>query len=57
MTMIMDMMKTRIHFYHELLTHTYFFEEPTYQGAASAKFLRNLKRPNKEKIEILNDLI
>jgi|TARA_B110001450_G_C17440922_1_gene407905 hypothetical protein len=57
MTMIMDMMKTRIHFYRELLTHTYFFEEPTYQGAASEKFLRNLKRPNKEKIEILNDLI
>ena len=47
----MDMMKTRIHFYHDLLAHSYFFEEPTYEGPASEKFLRNLKRPNEEKIE------
>ena len=56
-TMVMDMMKSRIRFYADLKAHTYFFEEPTYQQAASTKFLKKLKRDNDEKIDILNDLI
>ena len=30
MKAVMDMMKIRIHFYPDLINHTYFFEEPVY---------------------------
>jgi glutamyl/glutaminyl-tRNA synthetase len=54
----MDMMKIRIHFYGDLLNHTYFFEEPTYDTPRAQKFLRKLSnQPNETKCEILNDLI
>lgn len=56
MTKIMDMMKKRIHFYGDLLNHTYFFEEPEYNTPIAKKFLTKLKQPNEIKQEILEDL-
>ena len=53
----MDMMKIRIHFYSDLLNHTYFFEEPSYENEIGKKFLKKLKQPNEVKREILQDLI
>ena len=43
---IMDMMKVRIHFYKDLLNHTYFFEEPFYNSEHARKFIKKLKQPN-----------
>jgi len=57
MTRVMDMMKTRIHFYSDLLNHTYFWEQPSYDTARGKKFLRKLHQPDSVKIEILKDLI
>ena len=31
MKKIMDLMKVRIHFFHDMNNHTYFFEDPTYE--------------------------
>ena len=57
MTSVMDMMKIRIHFYSDLLNHTYFFEAPSYDGPRSKAFLGKLKnQPHEVKIEILQDL-
>ena len=53
----MDMMKIRIHFYKDLLNHTYFFEEPFYDSEHAKKFIKKLKQPTETKIEILTNLI
>jgi len=42
MVKVMDMMKIRIHFYKDLLKHTYFWEEPEYDSAQGKKFLKKL---------------
>jgi len=55
MVKIMDMMKNRIHFYEDLLNHTYFFEEPTYDSSIKS-FKKKLTQPTSTKIEILEDL-
>jgi len=56
MVKIMDMMKNRIHFYEDLLNHTYFFEEPTYDSSIKS-FKKKLTQPTLTKIEILEDLL
>ena len=43
MRKIMDLMKTRIHFYSDMKNHTYFFIEPTYDTTMSQGFLNKLK--------------
>ena len=43
MKKIMDLMKIRIHFYKDMLNHTYFFAEPDYEGEISEKMVRKLK--------------
>jgi len=55
MVKIMDMMKNRIHFYEDLLNHTYFFEEPVYDSSIKS-FKKKLTQPTLTKIEILEDL-
>jgi Ni,Fe-hydrogenase maturation factor len=35
---IMDLMKVRIHFYKDMINHTYFFEEPDYSNPITQKF-------------------
>lgn len=57
MTSIMDMMKIRIHFYSDLLNHTYFFEEPVYDSPITSKFMHKLKQSNEVNSEILKDLL
>lgn len=57
MIKIMDLMKTRIHFYHDLLNHSYFWEQPEYDTERGKKFLKRLSKTNEVKIEILEDLI
>lgn len=42
MAKIKDMMKIRVHFYHDLNNHTYFFEQPQYDTERAAKFLKKL---------------
>ena len=54
---VMDMMKSRIHFYTDLNNHTYFFEKPQYATQRAEKFLTRLKQPTEVKIEILSDLV
>ena len=54
---IMDMMRIRIHFYSDLVNHSYFFEEPSYDNQIGQKFLKKLKQSNDVKREILADLI
>lgn len=57
MTKIMDMMKIRIHFYSDLLNHTYFWEPPNYDTERGQKFLKKLNGQPKEVMqEILTDL-
>lgn len=53
---IMDMMKTRIHFYRDLTNHSYFFQQPQYDTSRAKKFFKRLRQPNEVKIEILEDL-
>ena len=53
----MDMMKVRIHFYKDLLNHTYFFEDPFYNTEHAKKFVKKLKQPPEIKIKILYDLM
>lgn len=58
MTSIMDMMKIRIHFYSDLLNHTYFFQDPSLDTKQGKKTLSKLKnQPHAVKAEILQDLI
>ena len=47
------MMKVRIHFYKDLLNHTYFFEYPFYNTEHAKKFVKKLKQPPEIKIKIL----
>jgi glutamyl/glutaminyl-tRNA synthetase len=54
---IMDMMKVRIHFYKDLLKHTYFFQQPDYSSETAAKFSKKLKQPSSVKVQILTDLV
>ena len=56
MVILMDTMKQRIHFYHDLNNHTYFFEEPQYDNPQAAKFLKKLTQPVDVKIKILQDI-
>lgn len=57
MIKIMDMMKIRIHFYSDLLNHTYFWEPPVYDTERGKKFLKKLNgQSNEVKQEILTDL-
>ena len=39
----MDLMKIRIHFYKDMLNHSYFFEDPDYENPLTSKFLKKLK--------------
>ena len=57
MAKIKDMMKIRVHFYHDLNHHTYFFEQPKYDTERAAKFLKKLSQPKEVKVEILGALI
>mmetsp|Transcript_42020 Transcript_42020/g.64368 ORF Transcript_42020/g.64368 Transcript_42020/m.64368 type:complete len:186 (-) Transcript_42020:7-564(-) len=57
MQKVMDMMKSRIHFYSELANHTYFFEEPVYDHPRTKKFMKKLKKPPQVKIAILQDMV
>jgi len=50
-------MKIRIHFYSDLLNHTYFWEMPDYNTPHGQKFLRKLHQPDDVKISILKDLV
>ena len=50
MLLIMDTMKQRVHFYKDLLKHTYFFEEPLYNNPQAEKFLKKLSQPAEVKI-------
>ena len=40
---IMDMMKSRIHFYADLTNHSYFFEQPRYDTGRAKKFFKKLR--------------
>ena len=43
MRQVMDLMKIRIHFYKDMLNHTYFFVDPEYDTPLSLKFFKKLK--------------
>ena len=43
MKQIMDLMKVRIHFFKDMLNHTYFFVDPDYDNELSEKMFRKLK--------------
>lgn len=43
MTKIMNLMKIRIHFFHDMMNHTYFFRDPQYESQMTEKFMSKLK--------------
>jgi hypothetical protein len=43
MTQVMDMMKIRIRYYHDIQNHKYLFEDPDYTTDLAVKFYRKLK--------------
>jgi glutamyl/glutaminyl-tRNA synthetase len=49
MRKVMDLMKIRIHFFHDMKNHTYFFTDPAYNTPIAEKFLTKLM-PNSSKI-------
>ena len=56
MRKIMDLMKVRIHFFKDMVNHTYFFTSPIYDSEVAEKFLNKLKQPDEVKRSILTDL-
>lgn len=53
---IMVLMSVRIHFFHDMAKHQYFFTDPQYESAIALKFLAKLKRSKAEKLQLLSDL-
>lgn len=43
LTRVMDVMKIRIHFYKDMLQHSYFFKDPDYEDEIAQRFYRKLK--------------
>ncbi len=56
MSKIMNLMKIRIHFFKEMVHHSYLFTSPLYDSSVAEKFLSKLKQPDSIKRSILADI-
>ena len=56
MKKIMELMKIRIHFFKDMIKHTYFFVDPEYDTQIATKFAKKLKQSPEVQVKILKDL-
>lgn len=56
MVKVMEMMKIRMRFVHDIKNHTYLFGEPDYSTDLGQKFLNKIKSSPEVNIKILKDI-
>ena len=56
MIKVMEMMKIRMRFVHDIKNHAYLFGEPDYTTELGRKFLNKIKRSPEVNLKILKDI-
>ena len=56
MIKVMEMMKIRMRFIHDIKNHAYLFGEPDYTTELGKKFLNKIKRSPDVNLKILKDI-
>ena len=57
MLKVMDMMKVRLRYLHDIKNHTYLFAEADYETDLGQKFQKKIKQAADVNVKILTDMV
>lgn len=57
MLKVMDMMKVRLRYLHDIKNHGYLFTDPDYSSELGLKFQKKIKLSSEVNIRILSDML